>query len=51
MCAITKLGGVFWVALVPVGVLVSRVGAQEGNGTCQPFCSWRSHPKIPIPPA
>ena len=26
-------------------------GAGEGNGTCHLFCSWRSLPKIPAPPA
>ena len=26
-------------------------GVGEAGGTCQPFCSWRSLPKIPAPPA
>ena len=25
-------------------------GAREGNGACQPLYSWRSFPKIPVPP-
>ena len=40
--------------LVPEGIPVSRKGsgggAEEGSGTYQLFCSWRSLPKIPALP-